>query len=257
MILRLCLCFVLLSCFNSIHIFSALSLSHSTSSSTRLKMVARKNSSSNTKTTTGTTLVTHKMCPFAQKAWIALECFSSSPYELKEIPLYGPGGKPNWFMKLNPQGTVPVLVCEGSSTVLCDSDRILDEIQKGSLIPATITSSNAAEETRVKQWRTMINQMLPIGKRAVLGGAIEPLRGCLKSMDDKLARTAKNDDGFSFLAGERVTVADCHAFPFLWRLEQEFDFVSSEYINLSEWLRSCSKQPAFQRTIQNSWWWWW
>ena len=29
---------------------------------------------------------------------------------MEEVSLYGAGGKPDWFMKLNPKGEVPVLV---------------------------------------------------------------------------------------------------------------------------------------------------
>jgi len=48
---------------------------------------------------------TPRKCPFAQKAWVALET-SGCEYEMKEISLYGSGGKPDWFWKLNPRGTV-------------------------------------------------------------------------------------------------------------------------------------------------------
>eukprot|EP00820_Chromera_velia_P015933 Cvel_25680.t1-p1 / transcript=Cvel_25680.t1 / gene=Cvel_25680 / organism=Chromera_velia_CCMP2878 / gene_product=hypothetical protein / transcript_product=hypothetical protein / location=Cvel_scaffold2943:21157-21569(+) / protein_length=110 / sequence_SO=supercontig / SO=protein_coding / is_pseudo=false len=37
--------------------------------------------------------ITNRQCPFAQKTWIALE-ESGMPYEMKEISLYGSGGKP-------------------------------------------------------------------------------------------------------------------------------------------------------------------
>jgi len=38
-----------------------------------------------------TQFITNKRCPFAQKAWIALES-SDTAYEMKEIGLYGAGG---------------------------------------------------------------------------------------------------------------------------------------------------------------------
>ena len=38
-----------------------------------------------------TQFITNKRCPFAQKAWIALES-SDTTYEMKEIGLYGSGG---------------------------------------------------------------------------------------------------------------------------------------------------------------------
>jgi glutathione S-transferase len=55
--------------------------------------------------------------------------------------------------------------------------------------------------------------------------------------------------------GDHVTTADCHAFPFLWRIETEFGL--ADYPKLQSWLDRCSQQPAFQKTIQPSWWWWW
>ena len=41
---------------------------------------------------TTTRFITNKMCPFAQKAYIALEV-ANAPYEMEEISLYGPNGK--------------------------------------------------------------------------------------------------------------------------------------------------------------------
>lgn len=51
--------------------------------------------------------ITNPMCPFAQKVWIAFECGNIS-YQREEISLYGSGGKPDWFWKLNP--VVPFIV---------------------------------------------------------------------------------------------------------------------------------------------------
>ena len=69
--------------------------------------------------------VTNRQCPFAHKAWIALE-ESQRPFEMEEISLYGPNGKPDWFWKLYPAGTVPDLVA--GDQVLPDSDNILDNL---------------------------------------------------------------------------------------------------------------------------------
>jgi hypothetical protein len=160
-----------------------------------------------------TRLVTHKSCPFAQKAWIALEC-SEQPYELEEISLYGSGGKPSWFLQLNPSGKVPVLVCNGGDIVLPDSDLILDAIECGSIRAMMqgsetvdlllLPENNPSLAESVKAWRSSINRMLPIGKKAVLSGATAPLLKLLQDMD---ANVVGPD-----LAGDHVTTADCHAF---------------------------------------------
>ena len=127
------------------------------------------------------TFVTNKMCPFAQKCWVALEA-SHMHYEMKEIGLYGAGGKPNWFLKLNPKGTVPVLEVDGESpTIYPDSELILDYINSNT----DLKSPEKDEE--IKKWRNIVsNQIIPIGKRAVLGGAESNLKNCCKRLIVKL-----------------------------------------------------------------------
>jgi glutathione S-transferase len=199
--------------------------------------------------------ITNKMCPFAQKVWIALE-ESQIPYELQEISLYGANGKPAWFRKLNPAGTVPVLVYTSSPTnkdvVVPDSDLILDHIQQG-LIEGTRNAlcRSDRDDLLIKSWRKRINDMLPVGKRAVLSAAAPSQFGpLLQDMDQAIVGP--------YLTGTQVTVADCHAFPFLWRLSQEKDILCMDgYKHLQAWLTLCSKRPSFQRTIQLAWWWWW
>lgn len=200
-------------------------------------------------------LVTNKMCPFAQKAWIALEC-SQTPYELQEISLYGSGGKPDWFLQLNPKGTVPVLVCngDGGALVLPDSDLILDALEQGhSAIPPchrALFPSDTERRQAVRAWRQRVNDMLPIGKQAVLSGNSNALQQVLQSMDNLVQGP--------YLIGEELTTADCQAFPFLWRLEQEFGLTSLSAPALSRWVQHCSQNvPGVQKTIQSSWWWWW
>jgi len=191
--------------------------------------------------------VTNRMCPFAQKAWIALE-LSRVNYEFKEISLYGPNGKPNWFWDLNPQGTVPVLDC--GDEICADSDLILDRIPQGLVDGGEkLLPSASSVKKKVASWRRNINEMLPIGKRAVLGGDKLQLFKKLEKMDAMVEAP--------YLCGNEVTVADCHAFPFLWRLNTEFD-LGATCPNLQKWLHYCeANNPAFSKTVQSSWWWWW
>lgn len=188
--------------------------------------------------------ITNKMCPFAQKAWIALEA-SHTPYEMTQISLYGANGKPSWFLKLNPAGTVPVLnvhIDNGNNIVLPDSELILDYIasEQNQLTNPYDTRDN------IGRWRAIIKEkVIPIGKRAVLGGSREPLYKLLTELEDHVEGP--------FLCGESVTVADCCAFPFLWRIDQEFGLEGK----LKEWLNVCENEDCFRKTVQRSWWWWW
>ncbi len=78
-------------------------------------------------------LVSHKLCPYVQRAAITLR-EKHIPYELEYIDL---SNKPNWFVSISPLGKVPLLLVGEEvlfeSAVICE---YLDEITPGSLSPA-------------------------------------------------------------------------------------------------------------------------
>lgn len=206
--------------------------------------------------------ITNKMCPYAQKVWIALEVFDI-PYSLTEVSLYGLNGKPSWFLKLNPRGTVPVLLNESSGEVYPDSDMILDYLNRD-------TSDSTLKNIEV--WKEMINtRLIPVGKRAVLNGSkksMQELKDVLLDMESLINIKYETGDGNHKSAndnscsiwlsgGQEPNIADCSAFPFVWRLQEEFHLIDEDYGLLHEWLKCCSNKQSFQKTVQASWWWWW
>ena len=52
------------------------------------------------------TLINHHLCPYVQRASIAL-LENDVPFERRNIDL---ANKPDWFLKLSPLGKVPILV---------------------------------------------------------------------------------------------------------------------------------------------------
>jgi glutathione S-transferase len=78
-------------------------------------------------------LVSHKLCPYVQRARIVLE-EKSIPHDLEFIDL---ANKPQWFLELSPLGKVPVLLVDDEP--LFESAPIaeyLDEVTPGSLHPS-------------------------------------------------------------------------------------------------------------------------
>ena len=194
------------------------------------------------------------MCPYAQKVWLALEV-GGCPYESTEVSLYGPGGKPDWFLDLNPMGEVPVLTCFGGAKIYIDSEYILTKISDGA-VEGGKSLKVEDEEVREKaeEWRHLISTRVnPIGKAAVLKGGKnrKDLMKLLGELDSKVQGP--------YLCGESATVADCAAFPFLWRIDQEFGPLNEEKgcANIRAWLDTCLKTDGFKKTVQGSWWWWW
>ena len=205
-----------------------------------------------------TQFYTHKMCPYAQKVWIALEA-GGCPYEMTQIDLYGAGGKPDFFLELNPDGEVPVVTCYGGAKILIDSEYILTRIADGVVDGGECLRPPEGEnreelENMVEAWRKDMNTRIKVvGKEAVLrrGKNVHELKELLKEVDRNVVGP--------YLCGETISLADCSAFPFLWRIDQEFGpFTSDDSCgHIRQWLDKCAETDAFKKTIQSSWWWWW
>jgi len=162
-------------------------------------------------------------------------------------------------MDMNPQGTVPVLSCYGGAVIIPDSESILEYIVRGK-----ITGPNGnklalkeGEDPRyesAKEWRQFItNDIISVSKSAVLGNKTSK-----KELFELLRNQSSKIQG-PFLCGEDVTVADCAAFPFLWRINSEYGPLDKidGCEKWAQWLSKCEAEPAFQKSLQSSWWWWW
>ena len=74
------------------------------------------------------TLISHKLCPYVQRAVIALN-EKGVPFERVDIDL---ANKPDWFLKISPLGKVPVLVVtgdDGNEVALFESNVICEYIE--------------------------------------------------------------------------------------------------------------------------------
>lgn len=111
---------------------------------------------------------THCWCPFAHRVWLSLED-KQFPYKLVEIDLYG--GKPKWFLDLNPKGLVPVL--RHNDRVICESNDIcqyLEHLYASSRGGASHEAGSGAAGT--EEWTKWGDaELLPNGRRAILGGS--------------------------------------------------------------------------------------
>lgn len=175
--------------------------------------------------------ITNKKCPFAQKAWVALET-SGCEYEMKEISLYGSGGKPQWFWQLNPRGTVPVLSINDGAEVYADSEDILDVVQSGMLESEGLLSTGDEVRESVVEWRRQITErLIPVGRSAVLGGSVPKLRSLLREFDAKIKGP--------YLTGGEFTSADAAMFPFIWRIDKEFTVGQDGEEKIKSWLNQC------------------
>lgn len=98
------------------------------------------------------TLVSHRLCPYVQRAVIALEEKGVS-YERIDIDL---AAKPAWFTAISPLGKTPVLLVEGQpvfeSAVICE---FLDDVLLPRLHPR-----DALERARHRGWIEVASAVL-------------------------------------------------------------------------------------------------
>lgn len=97
-------------------------------------------------------LVSHKLCPYVQRARIVL-AEKSIPHEVEFIDL---GSKPDWFLRYSPLGKVPVLLVNDrplfESAVISE---YLDDISPGSMHP-----DDVFHKARNRSWIEFASAML-------------------------------------------------------------------------------------------------
>ncbi len=91
------------------------------------------------------TLISHHLCPFVQRAAIAL-LEKDLPFERRNIDL---GNKPDWFLKLSPFGKVPLLLVD-DETVLFESSVIAEYIND--LTGGALLASDALSKAGQRAW---------------------------------------------------------------------------------------------------------
>ncbi len=89
-------------------------------------------------------LMSHHLCPYVQRAVIALE-EKGIPYERKYIDL---ANKPDWFLEISPLGKTPVLTV--NDTPLFESSAILEYLEDTQLYP--LHPVDAIERARHRAW---------------------------------------------------------------------------------------------------------
>lgn len=147
------------------------------------------------------TLISHTLCPFVQRAAIAM-LEKKVPFTRKDIDLQN---KPDWFLKLSPTGKVPVLQV-GEDTVLFESSVIaeyLDEITEGKLHPA-----DPLKKAHNRAWMEFASGILMSTYGFYTASDEQTLQAKLQEVKDKLARLEENLGDGPFFNGADFALVD-------------------------------------------------
>ncbi|KAK9824676.1 hypothetical protein WJX72_012280 [[Myrmecia] bisecta] len=211
---------------------------------------------------TGLHLFVAWYCPFAQRTWIAAN-EKGIPYKLHEMAVRDDKGswglpkpKPDWFLRLNPQGAVPVLAYQEEDTVhniyeslICNE--FLDEMAAEPALMPPHPAVKARARLIVDRFGQKI---VPLFYRLLL--AQEPtaqgeVAAQLASELTKLEGMV--DSAGPFLMGSNFTLVDCAVLPFLIRFPVLKHFrgfeLPAECERLAAWYKLAVQRPTVKATM--------
>jgi len=194
-------------------------------------------------------LVTHVLCPYAQRSIIILEEKKLS-YTRTDIDL---AKKPTWFEQKSPLGKVPILLVDEKHTlfesaIICE---YLDEITPGSLHPV-----DSLEKAYHRSWIEFGSSLL--SKISSLYNAQETSRfhTIHSDIQSKFRLIESELSGGPFFSGERFHLIDAVYGP-IFRYFDVFDtFIKlntfDNFPNCRLWRKALKQRRSVQKAVSNS-----
>ncbi|WP_018235158.1 glutathione S-transferase family protein [Ensifer sp. BR816] len=196
------------------------------------------------------TLISHHLCPYVQRAAIALH-EKGMPFQRVYIDL---ANKPGWFLKISPLGKVPLLRIaqeEGEailfeSTVVCE---YLEETQPG----AKLHPADALTRARHRGWMEFGSSILSdlwVYETTQDGDTLEVKRNVLKA---KFATVeAELGDG-PYFAGVGFSLVDAVFAP-VFRYFDVFDTIAEQGIfdglpRVANWRKALAARPSVKAAV--------
>lgn len=200
------------------------------------------------------TLVSHLLCPYVQRAAIALN-EKGVPFERVVIDL---AAKPDWFVAISPLGKVPLLRVrrpDGGEAVLFESNVIceyLEETQPG----ARLHPDDALARAEHRAWMEFGSAILAdlwsyetTRDAVVFAQKREALAGKFARVETTLAAQASGP----YFGGERFSLVDAVFAP-VFRYFELFDAIHDSHLfdalpRVDAWRRALAARPSVRDAV--------
>src|SRR5256885_15268069 len=195
-------------------------------------------------------LISHKLCPYVQRAVIALT-EKGVPFERIDIDL---ANKPDWFLKISPLGKVPVLLVETADgeAVLFESNVIceyIEETQAG----AKLHPGDALKRAQHRAWMEFGSTIL--GELWGLETTGDPaiFESKRQAVAAKFARVEEALGAGPYFAGENFSLVDAVFAP-IFRYFDVFDqltdlSVFADTPKVRAWRVELAKRPSVRSAV--------
>lgn len=195
-------------------------------------------------------LISHKLCPYVQRAVIALKV-KGVPFERIDIDL---ANKPDWFLRLSPLGKVPVLVVatEKGEVALFESNVIceyIEETQDG----GKLHSADPLKRAEHRAWMEFGSAIL--GDLWGLETTTDPATFETKrqTLAAKFARVETALSAGPYFAGDAFSLVDAVFAP-IFRYFDVFDELAelrifSDVPKVRAWRTELAKRPSVRSAV--------
>lgn len=188
-------------------------------------------------------LVSHALCPYVQRAVIALD-EKGVDFERIDVDL---ADKPDWFLEISPLGKTPVLVADGAP--IFESAAILEYLEDTQGHP--LHPADPRERARHRGWIAFCSAVLDdiagfysAPDAAAFAARTAALRARFETLEDALG-------GGPWFAGSRFSLVDA-AFGPVFRYFDTFDRIADFGVltglrKTAQWRGALAQRPSIRR----------
>ena len=195
--------------------------------------------------TTALTLISHKLCPYVQRAVIALN-EKGVPFERIDIDL---AAKPDWFLKISPLGKTPVLVV--GDRAIFESAVILEYLEETQAHPLHLSDALSRAEHRgwIEFGSAVLNDIA-----GFYAAKDEPaFKAKIAQLADKFARLEARAVAAPWFDGEGFSLVDAVFGP-VFRYFDAFDEIGefgilSGKLKLARWRNDLALRPSVRNAV--------
>jgi len=194
------------------------------------------------------TLISHKLCPYVQRAAITLEELKIN-YKRIDIDL---NNKPDWFIELSPTGKVPLLVVN-DDTVLFESAVITEFIND--IANNVLLSSTPLSKAKQRAWIEFSSAILQNIAKLYSAANKTLYLEALKHLDDKMKILEQNLCSQGYFDTTGFSLVDI-AFSPIFRYIKVFSSLIeqqlfTEYQKVSAWSNNLNQRDSVKSAVSH------
>jgi len=190
-------------------------------------------------------LISHKLCPYVQRAVIALT-EKGVPFERIDIDL---ANKPDWFLKISPLGKTPVLVV--GDKAIFESAVILEYLEETQ--PNALHPADALDRAEHRGWIEFGSAVLNDIAGFYAAKDEATLKAKAAQLEQKFARLEARVVAAPWFDGEKFSLVDAVFGP-VFRYFDVFDEIGDFGIlaskpKLAQWRKNLAARPSVRGSV--------